>query len=161
MYWSNDFMTTTSQHIDPNLLKVLDHVLRFPEKKINRVVELWNMYRFATDAVTQQEILSILAELLTQGVAFKASSAPAALDDTVDVEAARKVLAYRQQVGSRIRTCRLKRGLTQDQLSEKAGLPQSHVCRLEKGRHAATTETIRRIASALEVEMGELDPAYE
>jgi predicted transcriptional regulator len=146
--------------IDPNLMKVLSHVLHFPEKKMKRVVELVRTYRFSTDSAVQQEILTVLAELLTQDVVLNKALTDLNLDDTVDVESARKVASYRRGVGANIRTFRQECGLTQVQLAEKAGLPQSHISRLEKGVHAATAETIRRIAVALNKEMGEIDPAY-
>jgi HTH-type transcriptional regulator/antitoxin HipB len=82
------------------------------------------------------------------------------VDSTVDPEAMRKVESYRKSVGARIRAERKRQKMTQDTLAEISGLPQSHICRLEQGKHAATEDTISRIANALGVDSGEIDPAF-
>jgi len=50
------------------------------------------------------------------------------------------------------RNLRLRReelGLTQTDLAELVGVPQSHICALERGRMAPTLKTIARLATAL------------
>jgi predicted transcriptional regulator len=51
--------------------------------------------------------------------------------------------------------------LTQEQLASMTGLPQSHICRLEVGKHVPTRSTIQRIAEALKIDAGKLDVLYE
>jgi len=60
--------------------------------------------------------------------------------------------------GRKIKSLRKKAGLTQDQLAEKSGLPQSHISRLEHGEHSPSRVTLEKIASALGVEVSEFDP---
>jgi DNA-binding XRE family transcriptional regulator len=60
-------------------------------------------------------------------------------------------------IGQRIRDLRLNAGLTQDQLAEKSGLTQSHICRLETGQHSPNGLTIEKIAAALNVSTAEID----
>ena len=83
------------------------------------------------------------------------------VEEPDDQEARKWVDAYRLKVGKMIRDLRVARGLTQEQLAAAAGLPQSHISRLECGKHTATYVTIERIAAALGAEPGQLDPGVE
>jgi len=67
---------------------------------------------------------------------------------------------YRKKVGQEIKRCRTKLKLTQALLAEKAGIPQSHVSRLECGVHVPTHATIERIAKALDTTPSRLDPGF-
>jgi transcriptional regulator with XRE-family HTH domain len=59
-------------------------------------------------------------------------------------------------VGKRIKVVRAKRGLTQDELAELAGLNRVHLYRIETGRQSTTLRTLKIIADALEVKMRDL-----
>jgi len=61
-------------------------------------------------------------------------------------------------VGKKIRERREAAGLTQEQLAEKSGLPQSHISRLENARHSPSRSTLDKIASALQISLADLDP---
>ncbi len=61
-------------------------------------------------------------------------------------------------VGKKIRDRREAAGLTQEQLAEKSGLPQSHISRLENARHSPSRSTLDKIASALQISLADLDP---
>lgn len=74
-----------------------------------------------------------------------------------DTEKLRKRMEW---VGNKIRETRKSRGLTQAELAEKTGLPQSHISRLEAGRHSPSHKTLECIAAALAVSVGDFDPAY-
>lgn len=65
----------------------------------------------------------------------------------------------RDRIGQRIMTLRKLRGMTQEQLSEAAGLHRSHISRLEAGRYSVTLETIQAIAEALGMTVDIIDPA--
>ena len=54
-------------------------------------------------------------------------------------------------VGKRIQECRQKAGLTQEQLSEKSGISQKHISRIEQGYHDTHFTMIYKIAKALNV----------
>lgn len=58
-------------------------------------------------------------------------------------------------IGSRIRSLRLERGLTQKQLGDLCGMADSAIRRYESDRGNPTDKTLRRIAAALGV-----SPAY-
>jgi transcriptional regulator with XRE-family HTH domain len=59
-------------------------------------------------------------------------------------------------VGRRIKVVRGKRGLTQDQLAELAGLNRVHLYRIETGQQSMTLRTLKLIADALNVKMRSL-----
>jgi len=58
--------------------------------------------------------------------------------------------------GERVRQIRTEKGWTQAELSGRLGWHQPVLCDLEKGRHAATLETVERMARALDVAPAEL-----
>ena len=62
-------------------------------------------------------------------------------------------------VRGRIKQKREASGPTQTQLAKKSGLPQSHISRLEAGKHSPSRATLERIANALGVALDELDPS--
>lgn len=62
-------------------------------------------------------------------------------------------------VSGRIKSCREEKGLTQAELAEKSGLPQSHISRLERGKHSPSRVTIEKIARALGRDVGDFDPS--
>jgi transcriptional regulator with XRE-family HTH domain len=59
-------------------------------------------------------------------------------------------------LGAAIRQLRKNRDLTQEALAHEAQVTVSHLSTIERGQSNPTWGTIKRIASALKVEMGEL-----
>lgn len=57
------------------------------------------------------------------------------------------------RVGRRVRECRRERGLTQSQLARRLRIRADTLSRIERGQHAASLQTLERIAAALEVSM--------
>jgi len=55
----------------------------------------------------------------------------------------------RDRIGLRIMALRKLAGLSQEQLSERAGLQRTHVSRIEAGKYAVKLETIQAISEAL------------
>ena len=64
-----------------------------------------------------------------------------------------------EHVGMTIRKMRDDKGWTQIHLARKSGLQQSHISRLEAGEHSPSWKTLEKIARALGVEVGDLDPS--
>lgn len=69
-----------------------------------------------------------------------------------------KKQATRDRIGVRIMALRKLAGLTQEQLSELAGLQRSHISKIEAGKYAVTFETIQAIAEALGMTVDIIDP---
>ena len=63
-----------------------------------------------------------------------------------------------EYISRQIRGARKAAGMTQDELAESSGLPQSHICRLENGQHSPTNKTLTKIADALGITLADLDP---
>lgn len=60
-----------------------------------------------------------------------------------------KWLKWTNWVSKKIRDARNEVGLTQEELAEMSGLPQSHISRIENGKHSPARATIEKIANAL------------
>ena len=67
----------------------------------------------------------------------------------------------RDRIGLRIMGLRKLAGLTQEQLSERAGLQRSHISKIEAGKYAVTFETIQAIAEALGMTVDIIDPGLQ
>ena len=67
----------------------------------------------------------------------------------------------RDRIGLRIMDLRKLAGLTQEQLSERAGLQRSHISKIEAGKYAVTFETIQSIAEALGMTVDIVDTRLE
>lgn len=75
-------------------------------------------------------------------------------------DAARNAVRKRgAEIAARLSRLRAAANLTQEQLAEKSGLPQSHISRLESAQHSPSLKTVKKLAKALDVSIGELDPA--
>lgn len=61
-----------------------------------------------------------------------------------------------EKFGAIVRTLREERGLTQDQLAERAGISATYIGFIERGDNVPTLTVILQIASALKVRPPEL-----
>jgi transcriptional regulator with XRE-family HTH domain len=59
-------------------------------------------------------------------------------------------------LGENIRTARVKAGLSQEELAEKADLSRNYIGNVERAEYQVTVETLSRIASALKLTVHEL-----
>lgn len=65
----------------------------------------------------------------------------------------------RERIGRRIAALRKFAGMSQDQLSEKAGLQRTHLSRIESGKYAITIETLQAIAEAFDMTVDLVEPS--
>ena len=63
-----------------------------------------------------------------------------------------------RRFGEQLRSVRRAKGLSQERLSESAGLHRTFVSLIERGERNVTLQTIEKLAIALGVEMAELMP---
>jgi len=75
------------------------------------------------------------------------------------VGSASDIQKWTTYISKKIRDAREKAGMTQQQLAEKAGLPQSHISRLEKGQHSPAAKTLEKLSHALGVSKKYFDPS--
>jgi len=61
------------------------------------------------------------------------------------------VLELKELIGSRIQEIRNKKGITQDQLSEKVGISAKYLSSIERGKENPTLNTILKLAQSLDV----------
>ncbi len=73
----------------------------------------------------------------------------------------RDTTAAGQLFGARLREVRLKRGLSQQELAERVGLPQPHVSAMESGAKFPNLLTVLRLAVALECKVMNLVGVFD
>jgi transcriptional regulator with XRE-family HTH domain len=61
-------------------------------------------------------------------------------------------------IGEEIRRRRKEKGLTLAQLASKAGMAQSAVSQIETGKRTPSSESVIKLANALDIEVGDLYP---
>jgi hypothetical protein len=115
--------------------------------------ELLQAWRAADSQAERRSIHRAMEEILAQ---VPVGVKPLPLPEGKNLS--RGVKGWAGHVGRTIRTLREKAGLTPAQLAERAGLPQSHISRLENAEHSATNMTLGKIAKALGVSAGQIDP---
>lgn len=99
------------------------------------------------------EIVDTMKEI----IGAKTSTAKAFDTDECSVET-NKWLEY---ISGKIKDARKAAGLTQAQLAEKSGLPQSHISRLENAEHSPSRKTLEKIAVALGIDVKTFDPCSD
>ena len=60
------------------------------------------------------------------------------------------------EIGQRIRSYRLQKGLNQEELAEKCGLHPTYIGQVERGEKNATIESISKIANGLSLPLSKL-----
>jgi ribosome-binding protein aMBF1 (putative translation factor) len=127
-----------------------------PEDDRNELVELVMEWPKAKTAEESRSIWVAMREILAQKpMTARRLSLPNEISDTG------KAKKWAERVGSRIRQLRTERGWTQTELAEKAGLPQPHVCRIERAEYTATYKTLEKIAKAFGVEIEQINPSND
>ncbi|HEY5708126.1 MAG TPA: helix-turn-helix transcriptional regulator [Solirubrobacterales bacterium] len=63
---------------------------------------------------------------------------------------------FKGLLGDNLARCRKRAGLSQEELSWRAGLHRTEISQLERGLRIARADTILKLASALEVSVGDL-----
>lgn len=76
-------------------------------------------------------------------------------------DAAKKADQWFAEMGKKIRQLRLQKNLRQIELAEKSGISQGAISRIERGLLAPTHATIERLAKALEIPPGKIDPTLD
>ena len=87
---------------------------------------------------------------IPSGAWWRHSSVPALLQTVPPRNHLYKVL------GEAVRAERIKAGLTQEQLAEKADLARNYIGNIERAEHKVTVETLARIAKALNLRVNDL-----
>ncbi|AMV18279.1 helix-turn-helix domain-containing protein [Planctomyces sp. SH-PL14] len=140
--------------IEMMAVRVIERRLRELPKEEREL--FWETVKYASsdDSEEREEAIKTCLEILNPVPASKAKVSRLAVDDN---EAS--LGKWTGFVCERVKQARVNAGLTQEQLAEKAGLPQSHVSRIERGKHSPTQMTLQKIADALGVPLAQFDPS--
>lgn len=144
----------------PEVKEFLQRFFALPSRRRVRVERMFELFSECEDEAEQDEIAEAIVEILSPDLLgiSKPLGAPAkSVEEGVDQETAEAVTSYKSKIGQEVRKWRQAMSLTQTDLAQKAGIPQSHVSRIEKGVHLPTSKTIKRLAEALNVESNQLD----
>lgn len=130
---------------------ILDRIRTLPKDDRDDMYELTKTLFAAETEEERQSAGDAMLEILEQS---PMAVAPMGLPD--DPQHSKTWVSF---VSGRIREAREAAGMTQMELAEKAGLPQSHISRLENGKHSPSFATLEKIAVALNVPVSEFDPS--
>jgi DNA-binding transcriptional regulator YiaG len=133
---------------------------KLPPKKQERVFRMLDLLESAETCDECQEIAQAISEIIAKAAGRWPRGKVEDLEEGVGDQAKKTVSAYHRNIGEAIRKCREKLKITQEELAERSGLPQSHISRLEAGKHAPTRVTIERLADAMGVKPSQLDLLY-
>ena len=131
---------------------------------INRICELpledrndfYELTRLLADVETQEDVESIrkaMLEILDQRDGRIEPLAPDSDQSGAENQ------NWREFSGQRVKEAREAAGLTQAELADRSGIPQSHISRIENAVHSPSRKTLERIAEALGIELKILDPS--
>jgi DNA-binding XRE family transcriptional regulator len=135
---------------------LINRIGTLPKADRDDLFELLQEWRKADDPEGQRSIQRAMEEILAQ---IPVNVKPLLRPEGPPMS--RGLKCWAEHVGKKIREFRERARLTQVQLAEKAGLPQSHVSRLENAEHSATNLTLEKIAKALGVAVGDIDPCVD
>jgi DNA-binding XRE family transcriptional regulator len=119
--------------------------------------DLFELVKGLSTATCDDDVEAIrvaMREILDQ-----APSSVLAMDLAEEAVRPAKLRKWIHLVAGRVQWLRRKKGLTQTELAEKTGLPQSHISRIESGRLSPSRVTLEKLAAALDVPLSQLDPS--
>ena len=132
---------------------VTDRIKRLSQADRDDLYELVKGLGAAETCEERESIATAMLDILDQeGVQVREME----LEDSPPGPGLQTWLDY---VSGRIRELRKVAHLTQDELAAKAGLPQSHISRLEGAKHSPSGATLEKIAVALGVPVSQFDPS--
>ena len=160
-------MESTPQQEDP-VARAVRQISNLVKSHPNRDQELFMkafLLRIKTsDKEEEAEALRTMIEILRDNGCDKSAQAAMLMLPAISSEDPpknKRLRAWADFVAAAVKRLREDKGWSQDKLAEEANIGQSHICRIERGVHAPSGKTIRRLAKALGVEPGKLDPTLE
>ena len=136
------------------LAVLVDRIRRLPAEDRNYLFELVQELPNAESRDALDDIYSAMREILSQRVS-EARPMPLEADD----EPRPKLQKWIDFVSEKIRSARAEADLTQTELAERSGLPQSHISRIENGKLSPSRATLEKIAKGLDRPLSDFDPS--
>jgi ribosome-binding protein aMBF1 (putative translation factor) len=144
---------TQKQVLETSMAVLVDRISRLPQDDKD---DLYLLIKELSVAKSPEEVAAVahaMSEILDQ----ESSTLERMPQPEVSVpdHSLENWLSY---VSGQIRHFRKQAGLNQTELAEQSGLPQSHISKLENGKHSPTRITLEKIATALNIDVSEFDP---
>ena len=133
---------------------IKERIERLPREDRDDLFELTKELIAASSAEELEIAVLAMREILEQ-----APVRVQRMDQTGEIQAGRGLQKWMDCISGKIQEFRQRAGLTQAELAEKSGLPQSHISRLENAKHSPSRATLEKIAAALGVSVAEFDPS--
>jgi len=130
---------------------IIERIKGIPEADRADLYELVKGLLEAKNRDDVESIRSAMIEILDQE--------PIVAEPLAAAGTSEKFNKWKAYIGARIKELRTQAKMTQDELAEASGLPQSHISRLEKGEHCPSHLTLEKLAKALHRPMGDFDPS--
>jgi DNA-binding XRE family transcriptional regulator len=131
---------------------LVERIGRLPAEDKDELLKLSKLLIAPQSPEEEQAAVAAFREILDQRGGrvepFCVEDEPITLDAWIDF------------ISKRIREAREHAGLTQSELEEKTGLPQSHISRLENGVHSPSSSTLQKIANATNQPLSYFDPVH-
>jgi DNA-binding XRE family transcriptional regulator len=132
---------------------VIERVSRLSDADRSDLFELVKGLADVKDREDFESVRAAMLEILDQECVTAHEMTAAA------VPSSDKLGKWKEYVGRQVCELRKKKGMTQDDLAKATGLPQSHVSRIERATLSPSHATVERIAKALGVAAGAIDPS--
>jgi len=133
---------------------VVERVSRLPSEDQKELYELVKGIAGQKDAEEVDAICRAMLEILDQEPSGLKVLDPAQPQNRPD-----KLEKWVSFIADRVQTLRKAAKMTQVELAERAGLPQSHISRIEKAKLSPSRATLEKITNALNVKLCDLDPS--
>jgi len=151
---SCDSLQETDRAVLLALSILIDRIHSLPEVDKDDLFRLLKESSNTGDQEEQQAIRSAIEEIL--------ANMPVAVRDLPPPKKLSKnSTKWAEHVGKTIKELRSRMNMTQVELAGKAGIPQSHLSRLESATYTPTHMTLVKVAKALGVPVQKLDPCLD
>lgn len=137
--------------------QVAEMLRSMSSETVEDLMQLFALLPKETDENEKTEIVKTIREILfPQSMIVTVSKEFGFQNEDPAVRA--RLQDYRRHLGVRVKELRKERGWSQEDLADRAGMSQSHVCRLETGQHVPEHKTIEKLALAFGVPVSAVDP---
>lgn len=135
---------------------ILARVKNLSPEDCDELYSMFTEYRQAESEEDRRAADTGIMEILDQNVV-----AVKAMTFGGDKAPPLKLKKWLDWVSKKIHDLREQANLSQDELEALTGLPQSHISRLENGKHSPSRYTLEKLADAMGVDVSEFDPTVD
>ena len=151
-----DSLPTATKAVGLALSILVERICALSRADRDDLFELVMMLRKTESPEEVEEVYRAMEEILAQ-TPVRAKPMTLSVSDSLTPG----LHKWAEHVGKKIRSLRKQAHMNQEALAKKSGLTQSHISRIENAEHSPTNFTLQKIASALGVEVRDIDPCLE